>query len=259
MARERKKNAAETSRASAQAAVNSKVKPRASKKKRTSSDEMESKTESQQFMSLPKLLKTPKKDDKDMKQFRDKVDRDQSSLKKSLQEKLLQAEKERERRQNEIASIISSALLPRADAPQKGPKDSFMGTLIAQNPQLPPAAEALKTCGALVVRFAETENMIAGLQLKGGDKSSMQEWKNDLDETEGKLTLGYRVAMRKTMKVLGAEEVDGQSGKNSKEDAEVEDAMKGVELNYDLQNGLRYMERGVKRMVKGLPVDEMEM
>jgi hypothetical protein len=31
---------------------------------------------------------------------------------------------------------------------------------------------------------------------------------------------------------------------------------KKVKLDYELQRSLRYAERGVKRMVKGLPMDE---
>lgn len=70
--------------------------------------------------------------------------------------------------------------------------------------------------------------------------------------------MGARVAVRNVKKVLGAV-VDGDDN-----DAEVkrEDEMQegdggGQELNYDLQKSLRYAERGVKRMVRGLPEDEV--
>jgi hypothetical protein len=62
--------------------------------------------------------------------------------------------------------------------------------------------------------------------------------------------------LRNVKKVLGADVEDFVMGE-ADEDGDVD--MEGgeeVELNFELQKTLRYAERGVKRMVKGLPVDD---
>ena len=83
----------------------------------------------------------------------------------------------------------------------------------------------------------EQRNSIAGI------------WAKDVEETEQKLMLGHEVALRKVKKVLG---VDG--GEQGSEAVEGGDD----ESDYQLQKCLKYAERGVKRMVKGLPKDDME-
>jgi hypothetical protein len=65
--------------------------------------------------------------------------------------------------------------------------------------------------------------------------------------------MGARVALRNVKKVLGA---DAEGGTDEDGDVDMEGEGKTVELNYELQKSLRYAERGIKRMVKGLPVDE---
>jgi hypothetical protein len=80
-------------------------------------------------------------------------------------------------------------------------------------------------------------------------------WHQDLEGTKQKLEMGARVALRNVKKVLGAEVNDdavAAGGEGDEEMTLVEDDS----LNYELQKSLRYVERGVKRMVKGLPADE---
>jgi len=79
-------------------------------------------------------------------------------------------------------------------------------------------------------------------------------WKQDIEDTDKQLKKGARVALRNVKKVLGADVEDSMM---TDEDGDV-DMERGekVELNYGLQKSLRYAERGVKRMVKGLPMDD---
>ena len=79
-------------------------------------------------------------------------------------------------------------------------------------------------------------------------------WKQDIEDTDKQLKKGARVALRNVKKVLGA---DVEHSLMTDEDGDVD--MEGgekVELNYELQKSLRYAERGVKRMVKGLPMSD---
>jgi hypothetical protein len=97
--------------------------------------------------------------------------------------------------------------------------------------------------------------MISGLQ--DGEKESVTDkWAHDIMETEKQLTLGARVARRNVKKVLGAVEED-----DARADEEVDkgddDNKENADLNYELHKSLRYAERGVKRMAKGLPQDEI--
>jgi hypothetical protein len=67
------------------------------------------------------------------------------------------------------------------------------------------------------------------------------------------LNLGARVALRNVKKALGMprdDDVD-EDGDEEMRDVEGEQV-----LSYEWQKSLQYVERGVKRMVKGLPDDE---
>lgn len=79
-------------------------------------------------------------------------------------------------------------------------------------------------------------------------------WKQDLEEADKQLRLGARVAMRNMRKLLGAE--DGSTPEPMHEDGDVNLEGDEVQLNYEFLKSLKYAERGVKRMTKGLPLDE---
>ncbi|KAL1651831.1 hypothetical protein SLS61_005202 [Didymella pomorum] len=62
---------------------------------------------------------------------------------------------------------------------------------------------------------------------------------------------------RNVKKVLGAEFEEGDVYESTLvEDGETMEALEQMELNYELQKGLSFVERGVKEMVKGLPEPE---
>jgi hypothetical protein len=98
--------------------------------------------------------------------------------------------------------------------------------------------------------------MIANLRDEQSDPIA-DIWKQDVEDTDRQLKMGARVALRNVKKVLGAD-VEGDELRGTDEDGDVdmEGEGKKAELNYELQKSLRYAERGVKRMVKGLPMDE---
>lgn len=79
-------------------------------------------------------------------------------------------------------------------------------------------------------------------------------WKQDIEDTDKQLKKGARVAVRNVKKMLGG---NAENPVMTDEDGDVD--MEGdakVGLNYELQRSLRYAERGVKRMVKGLPMND---
>ena len=81
------------------------------------------------------------------------------------------------------------------------------------------------------------------------DKQShiSEQWAQNVAETEKKLRLGHKVALRSVKKVLGAEEEENDA---DADDGEKEgEVMLMGKLDYELLQGLRYAERGVKRMV----------
>ena len=78
-------------------------------------------------------------------------------------------------------------------------------------------------------------------------------WKRDVEATDRQLRMGSRVATRNVKRILGADIEDGEQ-ESCAQDGDVNmGGVKPVELSFELQKSLRYAERGVKRMVKGLP------
>ncbi|KAF2193821.1 hypothetical protein K469DRAFT_712654 [Zopfia rhizophila CBS 207.26] len=93
------------------------------------------------------------------------------------------------------------------------------------------------------------------------EKHITKAWEQDVYNTARKLEVGHRKALKNVKKVLGMD--DGQEEMNRVEkvdqgvegDSEGDGEMPHTPVNYGLHNALRYTERGVKRMVKGLPKD----
>lgn len=96
----------------------------------------------------------------------------------------------------------------------------------------------------MLAEYHELDAMIE--RLSGESVTTVtDEWTHAVEDKERLLRLGHKTAARNVKKVLGME-VD---------ETEV-DAHEGPKPNMELRNRLRYVERGVKRMVKGLPRDE---
>ncbi|KAI4645931.1 hypothetical protein J4E93_005510 [Alternaria ventricosa] len=208
--------------------------------------------ESQQMLSLSRLLEKPKKDETQMQEFRATINADQKKYNALLAQRKLQAEKEEERRREELTSTIFEALQT-PNRPAKGKPETFAGTQIAGNAVYTSVTSVLRASEALVNEYQRLDGMIAKLREEQPDTIA-DTWKQDIEDTDKQLKKGARVALRNVKKVLGA---DVEDSVTTDEDGDV-DMERGekVELNYELQKSLRYAERGVKRMVKGLPMGD---
>jgi hypothetical protein len=152
------------------------------------------------------------------------------------------------RRRDEIASLILDALKT-PNRPQPKETLRFKGTKIAGNATYTPVADVLASSEALLREYERLDKVFTNMRDEQTEPHA-DIWHQELQEAERQLQLGARVAARKVKKMLGADlESDGDE-----EILEVEGA--DQELNYDLHKSLRYVERGVKRMVKGVPKDE---
>jgi hypothetical protein len=153
------------------------------------------------------------------------------------------------RRCNEIASALFNAL----KTPNRTVQDdvhTFTGTNIAENAAYIPVANALAASEALFNEYERLDKMIVDMRDEQAETVA-QTWQHELQEAEQLLQKGARVALRNVKKVLGTKEAGDEHG-----DEEMHEGEDTQELNYELQKSLRYAERGVKRMVKGLPDDE---
>jgi hypothetical protein len=163
--------------------------------------------------------------------------------------------KEEKRRRDELASAILQ-VLQTPNRPVKGDTLTFTGTHIAGNAVYMSVISILSASEGLVKEYQRLDDMIANLRDEQPD-SIADRWKQIIEDTDRQLKMGARVALRNVKKVLGADvEGDGLGGVDKDGDVDMEGEGKRAELNYELHKSLRYAERGVKRMVKGLPVDE---
>jgi hypothetical protein len=167
----------------------------------------------------------------------------------------MRSEKAEASRRDEIASTVFDALRnPNGNA--RTDVATFAGTRIAKNAAYKPVTEVLIASEALLDEYAELENKIRDMANEQAEPRA-DAWYQELQEAEQKLHLGARVAVRNVKKVLGAVVDDDGEDADLKREDEVQEA-EGDEqkLNYELQRSLRYAERGVKRMAKGLPEDD---
>jgi hypothetical protein len=125
---------------------------------------------------------------------------------------------------------------------------------IAQNWIYTSAAGTLRASASLIDEYDRLDKTITSIHDKGQIEIS-ETWKGEIEETSEILKKGARTALRKVQKVLGAE-VQGAPEMTGAVDTSVDEDMDGVELNYELQKGLKYTERGVKRMIKGLDEED---
>ena len=130
-----------------------------------------------------------------------------------------------------------------------------MGTGIAGNAAYASTVDVLTASEGLIAQYQRLDNIIKDLRNEDAE-SVADKWKQDIHEAEMQLKMGARVALRNVKKVLGADiESDEVAAADEGADENMEGAA-GEELDYELQKSLRYAERGIKRMVKGLPKDE---
>jgi type V secretory pathway adhesin AidA len=162
------------------------------------------------------------------------------------------SQKQEMQRRNEITFTILDALKT-PHRPVKGKTTTFASTTIAQNAAYIPIVEILAASEGLIREYKRLDKTITDRHDE--DTEPVAEiWYQGIQETERQLKMGARVALRNVKKVLGAD-VERVMTKDGEEEMH-ESERAGQELSYELQKSLRYVERGVKRMVKGLPNDE---
>ena len=148
------------------------------------------------------------------------------------------------RRRDELSALVNEALTKPSKATKQKPA-TFKNTKIVGNASYSSAVHINAACCKMLAEYQELDSMIE--HLSGQSMTTItDQWAQDIQEKERLLRLGHKTAVRNVKKVLGM-------GVNEAEPRENRDEK---ELNMELRNGLRYVERGVKRMVKGLPRDE---
>jgi hypothetical protein len=153
------------------------------------------------------------------------------------------------RRQNEVSAVIAEALTNTNTASSE--TAVFANTKIAGNDIYHSVVRVDAACRSMVSEYDNLEAKIG--ELVGDNKNTVTEkWVQDIERTERLLKLGHKTAVRHVKRVLGAEAHDNETLRDETDGQE-----RGIgvreELNMELLQGLRYAERGVKRMVKGLP------
>jgi hypothetical protein len=165
------------------------------------------------------------------------------------------SEKDESRRHAELASLIVGALKT-PNRPLPNETATFPGIHIAANAVYMPVAEALTASENLLKEYTRLDDMIKDLRDEHRDPLG-ESWNQDIEEVDRKLRMGARVALRRVGKVLGVDKVD-EDGDEVMEEGEDSELVEGMEESYELQKSLRYVERGVRRMVKGLKDEEEE-
>jgi len=158
------------------------------------------------------------------------------------------SEGEDSRRRKEISSLIAKALR----APEsftEGETATFPHTKIASNPTLASAKKVNTACQRLLSEYNSLEATLAGMA-EDVNNTATERWARDVEETERRLRLGHKIAVRNVKRML-----DGKVKENDMDEEEAASGFVQKELNMALHKSLGYAERGVKRMVKGLPQD----
>lgn len=172
----------------------------------------------------------------------------------------LHSSKEAEaRRRNELTKALMSALT-NPNRPVQGETPTYPGTKIAQNTTYAPVSTFLDASDALIAEYQRVDNMSKDMQVDAALPVA-ETWNEEVAEAERRLKMGARVAIMNVGKVLGMPvDAGGEGHGDGDGDEEMIDADEEGEgekqLSFEWQKSLQYMERGVKRMVKGLPEDE---
>ncbi|OAL52276.1 hypothetical protein IQ07DRAFT_585485 [Pyrenochaeta sp. DS3sAY3a] len=180
---------------------------------------------------------------------------DKKRLRGMIEQREYQCESEATQRRKQLSSTIQRALST-TNLPQSNQKLVYEHTKIAGNAVYALISDVVDASHGVINEYQRLENLITDLRNENA-KPVAETWKQDIAEVEERLKLGARVAVRNVKKVLGAaiEDTGGDEGDQG-EDLDGGIGLQDRELDYGLQTSLKYAERGVKRMVKGIPVDE---
>ncbi|KAK7182726.1 hypothetical protein PSPO01_11307 [Paraphaeosphaeria sporulosa] len=222
------------------------------RKTKRATDQEQPTTGSQEVQAVMSLLAKPKGDEKEVHQVRKKVAEDRRALNTLLQRRLEQAERRDVHRQSEMSAVIAKALTKPNKTTSREPM-TFETTRIACNSIYHSALRVDAARRSMLFEYAGLEATIAKM---GGDHMNTvtEKWVQDIGREDRLLRLGHKTAVKRVKKVLGAK---AQGQETLVEETEGEEKGIGVqdELNMELLQGLKYAERGIKRMVKGVPKD----
>ncbi|KAF2649832.1 hypothetical protein K491DRAFT_697782 [Lophiostoma macrostomum CBS 122681] len=197
---------------------------------------------------------------KEIQEFRAKVDKNQRDLRDQLHQRVREAKQVQSSRHDDASALLQDVFNPSSSIahPPNGNRLSYPGTSIDRSATYASANEVVKSSEDLLNEYGRIEKLIE--DSKCGDEQPMADsWQQEAKDMERQLELGRKKAIRDVKKTLGAD-YDGERGLEHPEGPDgAEENIGGKEndtLDYELLKTLRYAERGVKRMVKGLPKDD---
>ena len=165
------------------------------------------------------------------------------------------------RRRNAIANAISNTLLKSNTTGTSQLRNRDTASLeLTSDLAFASAMEMVHNSKDLIKEYEETSELFASAG-SHQERLIAEAWQSDVDRTARILQIGRKQASKNLEKVLGVERVEthaakGQTGRLEGED-DVEDGGLPVrECDLGLQTTLKYAERGIKRLTKGLP-DEL--
>jgi hypothetical protein len=157
------------------------------------------------------------------------------------------------RRRNELTrSILDALQTPNSSAQEN--LSTLGGTKIARNAIFKSVAYVITSSEDLVAEYERLDKLIEGLR-DAEPEGVAEKWTENVDKTARLLRLGAGTAIRNVKKVLGAD-IANDEAEEADENTERMEGLENMELNYDFHKSLKYAEKGVKKMVKGLPQEE---
>ena len=167
--------------------------------------------------------------------------------------------------QRDIAARIAKAFKkPPADSRGKKPNGSHTrnsataATVPTLHPDFEYASRVIELSHGLVSEY-ETISTKSRPVLLEQDQSIIIDWQNHFDNTVRLLGIGHKLASRDVGKVLDLNEGnENEKVENTEDEDESSSAFPWIKVSRSvgLMSTLQYAERGVKRMAKGLPLDE---
>lgn len=169
--------------------------------------------------------------------------------------------------QYDVAARIAKAFKkPRADSGGKKPNVSHTGnsataaTVPTSHPDFEYASRVIELSRGLVSEYETISTKVRPV-LPEEDQSIIVDWQSHFDNTVRLLGIGHKLALRDVGKVLDLNEGNENENVENTEDEDesrVASAFPWVKTSRSvgLMSTLQYAERGVKRMAKGLPLDE---
>ncbi|KAF2812290.1 uncharacterized protein BDZ99DRAFT_518148 [Mytilinidion resinicola] len=214
----------------------------------------------------PKPPHQPQPSDSDAASFKRKVSSDQKALEALLNKQLSDALANEQTHRADIAAQIANIFQEAAAAQSvTNPPKGLAGAGFFTNLAGAGFFTNLTTAALLVQRSHEMLRDYDAMAMRiedavpEADRALPEVWRGEEARVRRVLEVGYRVAVKKVEGALGVErdedeeEMDGDAWKVVRENFQRVQAQKVL----DVAGTVRYAERGVMRMAKGLPWERM--